>query len=121
MTLDTFVSKELDNWSPPWPDELPINPNYWTRKLECHFNFGSDGGSATYSICDEEGAETPIRYGYIDKKSVKKKHPLWRLNGFSLPNWEIEGKPFLSWRELREQWPIWVAHQRGIATLELPK
>ena len=33
-----------------YPNQLPEKPEGWTRSLICHFNYGADGGSATYSV-----------------------------------------------------------------------
>lgn len=84
-----------------YPDELPEKPEGWTRHMVVHFNYGSKGGAAQYSIKDASGKKTPIGYQYDTRKGG--------LTGFTLP--DVDG--VLTWFQLREKWPEWLKTHRG--------
>jgi hypothetical protein len=76
--------------------ELPEKPTGWTRKMDLHLNFGERGGGATFSVFDESGNETEIRYQYDTTDGG--------LTGFTLPRVE----EVMTWQELRARWPEWI-------------
>ena len=83
------------------PDELPKTPTGWTRQMTMHLNFGGAGGAATFEIKNERGETMPMTYQYDTRKDG--------LTGFTLPGVE----PFMSWKQLREIWPRWIARARA--------
>ncbi len=85
------------------PGELPEKPDGWTKHMLVHMNFGSAGGAATYEIKDPQGNAVPFAYQYDTRKNG--------LTGFSLKG--IEG--VLTWKQLREAWPAWLAERRAKA------
>lgn len=82
-----------------YPNQLPEKPEGWTRSLICHFNYGEDGGSATYSVKDADGQEMPFIYGYDTRKPPVK--------GFKLPGEET----VMTWAQLRARWADWLREQ----------
>lgn len=70
--------------------ELPEKPTGWTKRMELHMNFGSEGGAATYSIFDEKGRRTNVGYAYDTRKGGE--------SGFY-----VNGSKLMSWAELRSQ------------------
>ena len=82
-----------------YPKQLPEKPEGWTRILICHFNYGADGGSATYSVFDADGNEMPFVYGYDTRKPPVK--------GFKLPG----NGAILTWAQLRAEWSRWLREQ----------
>jgi hypothetical protein len=92
MTIDI---KEL-------PDELPVSPAGWIRKLVLHLNLGSKGGIGTYRVFDDKEREMPIIFAYGPKDTPP---------GFNFTN-DPEKQPRRSWAELRAAWPEWIAKAR---------
>ncbi len=92
-----------------YPQQLPEKPEgwtyslIWTRSLIRHFNYGTDGGSATYSVKDADGQKMPFVYGYDTQKPPVK--------GFKLPGDEVS----MTWEQLRARWPEWVREQEQTA------
>lgn len=78
------------------PSELPEKPVGWTRKMQMHINFGSDGGVGTYTVHDPNGRKAEFGYQYDTRKGG--------LTGFTLP--DVDG--VLTWGELRAHWPEWI-------------
>lgn len=79
--------------------ELPKEPKGWTRRMTLHLNYGRDGGVGAYEVRDEAGELTPITYHYDTRKGGQ--------TGFALPGIE----PLMTWTELRDMWPVWLAKQ----------
>jgi hypothetical protein len=73
--------------------ELPERPTGWTKHLAVHYNYGSKGGAATYSIKDEKGRLTNVGYAYDTRKS--KEAPRGEAGFF------VNGSELMSWAELR--------------------
>jgi len=71
--------------------ELPEVPFGWTKRMECHFNYGRDGGAATYSIFDDKGRRTNIGYAYDTRGEGE--------SGFY-----VHGSRLMPWKELRERY-----------------
>lgn len=71
--------------------ELPETPKGWTKRLECHFNYGKAGGAATYSIFDDKGRRTNIGYAYDTRKGGE--------SGFF-----VHGHELMSWQDLRARY-----------------
>ncbi len=82
------------------PSELPFKPTGFTKKMNMHLNFGSDGGMGTYECFYPDGTIAPFRWQYDTRKGG--------LTGFLLP--EIAG--VMSWAELVFKWQEYVATQR---------
>jgi hypothetical protein len=76
--------------------ELPKNPKGWTKHLAVHFNYGRDGGAATYHIRDERGRQTNIGYAYDTRKSKEAPHG---EAGFF-----VNGSELMSWADLRRRY-----------------
>ena len=68
---------------------LPEKPVGWTRRMNLHLNFGSEGGAATFDIFDPNGEKAPFGYQYDTRKGG--------LTGFTVPG--VEG--VMTWGELR--------------------
>lgn len=95
------------------PQQLPETPAGYTKRMRCHLNFGEKGGVAIHDVFDPAGELTPISY-----QSDTRKHG---LSGFflplqirkaspnTIPKPETEG--VMTWSELREAWPEWLATQ----------
>lgn len=77
--------------------ELPERrPTGWTKHLAVHYNYGSKGGAATYTIRDERGRQTNIGYAYDTRKS--KETPRGE-SGFY-----VSGSGLMTWAELRARY-----------------
>jgi hypothetical protein len=83
------------------PDSLPEKPTGWTRQMLMHLNFGGAGGAASYEVKNQSGETMPIGYQYDTRKGG--------FSGFTLPG----VKTCMSWDELREIWPRWIARARA--------
>lgn len=81
----------------PLPPELPLDPKGWTKQMNVHFNFGREGGSASYTIYAPDGNAMPFWYQYDTRKGG--------LTGFVLP--DVEG--VMTWAQLVAAWPAFVA------------
>ena len=75
--------------------ELPERPTGWTKHLAVHYNYGSEGGAATYTIKDDKGRLTNIGYAYDTRKS--KGAPRGEAGFF------VNGSELMSWSELRRR------------------
>ena len=75
--------------------ELPENPKGWTKHLAVHYNYGSKGGAATYTIRDERGRQTNIGYAYDTRKS--KETPRGESGFF------VNGSEMMTWAQLRRR------------------
>jgi hypothetical protein len=75
--------------------ELPETPSGWTKHMAVHYNYGSKGGAATYTIRDEQGRQTNVGYGYDTRKS--KECPRGESGFF------VNGSELMSWAELRRR------------------
>lgn len=82
------------------PDELPEKLTGWTQNFAMHLNCGGAGHISTYTIKDDKGREMPMILQHHSKDKS--------MNGLILPG----VKPVMSWRELREIWPIWIERAR---------
>lgn len=87
--------------------ELPERPNGWTKHLAVHYNYGSKGGAATYTIKDEKGRLTNIGYAYDTRKS--KGAPRGESGFF------VNGSDLMSWAELRRRFTELTAPQASEA------
>lgn len=76
--------------------ELPETPKGWTKHLAVHYNYGSEGGAATYHIRDERGRQTNIGYAYDTRKS--KEAPRGESGFF------VNGSGLMTWAELRRRY-----------------
>jgi hypothetical protein len=76
--------------------ELPEHPFGWTKHLAVHYNYGSKGGAATYTIHDEQGRVTNVGYAYDTRKS--KEAPSGESGFF------VNGSELMSWVELRRRY-----------------
>lgn len=68
---------------------LPEKPEGWTRKMNLHMNFGSDGGMGVYDVFDPEGRKAPFVYQYDTRKGGQ--------TGFFV----ADADGCMSWAELR--------------------
>ena len=84
------------------PDQLPEKPIGYKQTLLVHLNFGGGKGAASYAITDRDGGEMPFTFDYNTKQ---------KLRGFSLPG--VKG--VLSWQQLCDIWPRWIARARARA------
>ncbi len=75
---------------------LPETPEGWTKRMACHLNFGSEGGSASYDVFDAEGRRMPFGWGYDSREGGGR--------GFYVPHRD----GYLTWDEVR-------AHYRALA------
>lgn len=75
--------------------ELPEKPTGWTKHLAAHFNYGSKGGAATYTIHDDKGRLTNVGYAYDTRKS--KERPRGESGFF------VNGGELMTWDELRRR------------------
>jgi hypothetical protein len=71
---------------------LPETPEGWTKRMVCHLNFGSEGGSASYDVFDAQGRKMPFGYGYDTRKGGGK--------GFYVPHRD----GYLTWDQVREHY-----------------
>lgn len=77
------------------PATLPKRPTGWRKHLSVHLNYGPKGGSATYTLHDEQGRRVEgIAFGY----DTRKPYP-WR--GFVLTLGTGKPQRFRRWDELR--------------------
>lgn len=81
--------------------ELPEEPKGWTKKLQVHYNYGPNGGAATYSVHDEKGRRTNVGYAYDTRKS--KEAPRGESGFF------VNGSELMSWDELRAKFADLIA------------
>ena len=93
----------------PLPAALPEKPTGYTKRMVMHLNYGEDGGAATYTIHDPDGREMPFNYAY--RSGSKKKAENYA--GFILEGHQDKA---LSWAELRDAWPAYVASKAEATT-----
>lgn len=73
--------------------ELPERPFGWTKHLAVHYNYGSKGSAATYTLRDEKGRVTNVGYAYDTRKSNEAPRG---ESGFF-----VNGSKLMPWSELR--------------------
>lgn len=89
----------------PLPDDLKTVKV--VRRLEAHYNFGRDGGAATYSMYEADGQPLPFSYQY---RSGSKK-PNTNFSGYLFRH-EADANKAMSGPELLAAWPAYVAQAR---------